>query len=198
MKAIKIIVGLLIAVIAVVAIVVVIGLQNINKIVKTAVETVGPDVTKTEVRLAEVDIQLMQGRGELRGLTVANPQGFSRANAFSLGEIALQIDPASLTGDVIVINEIVITGAQLLAEHKNIKDTNLQALFDNVSGNENNQTSSSQASTTDASQQVKLAIEQFTFSASEIKLMTEKWGERSVKLPTIRGFRHVFQGQQSP
>ena len=189
MKAVKVILGILVAAVVVVAIVIVIALQNINGIVKTAVETVGPEVTKTEVRLSEVDIVLTEGKGALRGLTIANPSGFSNANAFSLGEVSLQIDPASLTGDVIVINEILITGAQLLAEQKNIKDTNLQALLNNVTAGSSNASSASstaESGATDSGDSVRLAVEKFTFSASEVRLVTEQWGERTLKLPAIK------------
>ncbi|GAA5316612.1 MAG: hypothetical protein AseanaTS_18160 [Candidatus Pelagadaptatus aseana] len=49
MKVLKVIGGLIALALVVIALVVFIGLQNINGIVKTAVETVGPDVTGTAV-----------------------------------------------------------------------------------------------------------------------------------------------------
>ncbi|MEH6650495.1 MAG: hypothetical protein V7707_10765 [Motiliproteus sp.] len=191
MKAIKIVTGLVVAAIAIIAIVVVIGLQNINGIVKAAIETVGTQVTGTEVRLAEVDITLTEGRGVLLGLSIANPKGFSDNSAFSLGQIALQIDPISITGDVIVIEELTISAAKLLAEQKNIKDTNLQALLDNVaagakSGEANNGGASSATNdSSDPAQQVKLAVKHFRFDASELQLVTEQLGEKTLKLPAI-------------
>lgn len=186
MKALKILLGTLVAVVAVVAIVVVIGLQNIDKIVKTAVEEVGPKVLGTPVQLAEVNIKVTEGRGELRGLTVANPRGFSDASAFSLGEIALEIDTESLTGDVIVIDEILIKNASLLAEQKGLKDTNLQALLNNVQSNSAG-ANKPQAETqkTEAGSDVRLAVKKFTFADSDMKLVSEQLGEHTVKLPAI-------------
>lgn len=188
MKALKIVIGLIVAAIAIIAIVVVIGLQNINGIVKAAIEKVGPQVTGTEVRLAEVDITLTEGRGMLQGLSIANPKGFSNNNAFSLGEIALQIDPMSVTGDVIIIEELTISAAKLLAEQKNITDTNLQALLDNVTAGANSGSadSSGSGSTSNGdSEQVKLAVKLFRFNASELQLVTEQFGQKTLKLPTI-------------
>lgn len=187
MKAVKIIGGLFAVVILIVSVVVFLGLQNLNQIVKTAVETVGPDVIGTEVRLAAADIEITNGRGELSGLTIANPKGFSNSNAFELGTIALQVDPASLTGDVIVIDEILISGAKLLAEQKNLTDTNLQALLDNMQGGSDASTSSAPTAADDtmSSESVKLAVKKFTFSDSNIQVVTEQWGERAIKLPSI-------------
>ena len=189
MKAIRILIGLVIAAIAVIAIVVIIGLQNINGIVKAAVEKVGPQVTGTEVRLAEVDITLTEGRGTLQGLSIANPKGFSNNNVFSLGQITLQIDPVSITGDVIIIEELTISAAKVLAEQKNITDTNLQALLDNVTAGAKNGGGKSGGASGDSSspeQQIKLAVKQFSFNASELQLVTEQFGEKTLKLPTIK------------
>ncbi len=188
MKAIKVILGVVVAAVAILAIVTVIGLQNIDKIVKTAVEEIGPKVLGTEVRLAEVKIDITDGRGELRGLTIANPKGFSAANAFSLGETALEIDPGSLTGDVIVINEILISNANLLAEQKGLKDTNLQALLDNIQSSSGNTAAEPVASESSASndKEIRLAVKKFTFADSSMKLMSEQFGEHTLKLPAIR------------
>ncbi|GAA5316611.1 MAG: hypothetical protein AseanaTS_18150 [Candidatus Pelagadaptatus aseana] len=138
--------------------------------------------------MAEVDIQITNGRGELKGLTVANPQGFSNANAFELGNIALQVDPGSLTEEVIVIDEITISGARLLAEMKGMGQTNLQALLDNVQGDGSGAKDASASAKTDSSAapEVKLAVKSFTFSDSVVELATEEWGDRTIKLPAIK------------
>jgi len=188
MKSVKILLGLLVGAAVIVALVVVLALQNINQIVKTAVETVGPDVIGTEVSLAEVDIQLSAGRGVLKGLSVANPAGYQKPYAFSLGEIALDIDPASLTQDVIVIDEILVSAAQLVAEYKDTKNNNLQSLLDNIQGDSvkaPTQKSATEAQTVDASSNVLLAVRKFTFEGTSIDVVTPKWGERKVSLPAI-------------
>lgn len=187
MKALKVVLGLVVAVIAIAAIVIVVGLQNLDKIVKTTVEKVGPEVLGTEVRLSEVNIDITDGRGELLGLTVANPQGYSAANIFSLGQTVLDIDTSSLGGDVIVINEITIKGADLLAEQKGLKDTNLQALLDNIqSGSTPDSGDKKQEQGGEATgSNVLLAVEKFTFADSNMKLVSEQFGEHSLTLPAI-------------
>ncbi|MEC8429701.1 MAG: hypothetical protein VXZ35_14790 [Pseudomonadota bacterium] len=186
MKAVKILGGIVAAVVLIVGVVIFLGLQNLNQIVKTAVETVGPDVVGTEVRLAGVDIEITNGRGELSGLTIANPKGFSNNNAFELGTIALQVDPSSLSGDVVVIDEILISGAHLLAEQKNLTETNLQALMNNMQGGTSvGSGENTKPAASDSSSSVKLAVKKFTFSDSNIQVVTQEWGERTIKLPSI-------------
>ena len=190
MKAVKILVGLLVAALAVVAVVVVLALQNINEIVKVAVETVGPEVIGTQVKLAEVDIKITEGRGELKGLSVANPAGYTQPFAFSLGEIALDIDPASVTKDVIVIDEILVSSAQIFAEYKDTKNNNLQALLDNLSSGGGPDTApvkeESAKPVSEPAEDVLLAVTKFTFEGTTITVTTPQWGERQVKLPAIR------------
>ncbi|MBR9911887.1 MAG: hypothetical protein GYB33_16200 [Gammaproteobacteria bacterium] len=186
MKAVKIIAGVLVAIVAIVAIVLVVGLQNLDKIVKSAVEELGPQVMGSSVTLDEVKITLTEGRGELRGLNVGNPKGFSSANALSMGEVALEIDPASVTGPVIVINEVLISNTQLLAELKGLKDSNLQALYNNVRANTAGSGKAQAQPAAGDQAEVRLAVKKFTFADGSIQLVSDQLGEKTLKLPAIR------------
>ena len=182
MKVGKIIGGLVLVLVAVVALVVFVGLGNINSIIKNAVETVGPDVTKTSVTLNRADVQIASGRGELHGLVVGNPAGFNSPHAISIGEVALQIDPASLTGPVYVIKEVLVDGASLIAEQKDLTNSNLQTLLKNV---QQGAAKSTQAEETTATSDVRLMVEKFSFINGTAQVITEQWGEKTLKLPNI-------------
>ena len=88
-KTLLIVAGLIIAVIAGGVYYV---LTNLDSLVKEAIEKYGSQATHTAVRVQGVNIQLKQASAAISGLTVANPKGFSSANAFSLGKIATSID----------------------------------------------------------------------------------------------------------
>lgn len=184
----KILIGLVVAVVAVIAIVVFLGLQNINQLVKLAVETEGPKVTGTSVLLNRVDLSVMEGRGELHGLEIGNPKGYASEYAFSMGEVALQVEPKSLTQKVIVINEILVDGAKLIAEQKSISQTNLQDLLDHIKAGGSKKTaepSTSSAADESPAADVRLMVEKFSFVNSNVRLITTEWGERTLKLPNI-------------
>lgn len=184
MKAVKVILGIVLVLALIAVIGVFLFLQNINAIVKTTVETIGPKVTLTEVGLNEANIQLKDGRAELYGLSIANPQGFSAANLLQMDNVVVDIDPATVADDVIVINEILIDGAQLLAEQKGLKDTNIQALMDNLekssAGGE-----SAATGTEETSSDVRLMVEKLTFANSKVELKTEQMGDYEMLLPTL-------------
>jgi len=48
--------------VVVVVVFLVVGISNIGPIIKKAVNTYGPDITKTAVRLGDVDVSVFSGR----------------------------------------------------------------------------------------------------------------------------------------
>ena len=90
--------------------------MNINPIIKDSVETYGSEITKVAVKLNEVDISPWSGEGKLAGLTVGNPKGYQTDNAFSLGVVSIKLDTSSVTGDTVIIHEIVIAAPQVTYE----------------------------------------------------------------------------------
>ncbi|MCL6417056.1 hypothetical protein MIB92_15450 [Aestuariirhabdus sp. Z084] len=193
MKLVKIALGVVVAMIAVIALVAFLGLQNINEIIKVAVETAGPKVTGTPVVLNKVELSLTEGRGDLFGLQIDNPAGYQSDYAFSMGQVALQVEPASLAGDVIVINEVLVDGAKLIAEQKDLTHNNIQDILNHVKkaggGKKSAQDSASSSSETESSgaeKEVRLMIEKFSFTNSGITLMTEQLGEHSLSMADIK------------
>jgi len=83
-------------------------IDNLDEVVKVAIETYGSEAIGANVRLDSVKIDLIDGRGSLSGLVVGNPQGFKTENAFELGNITIVIDLESITKDPIVIKEVTI------------------------------------------------------------------------------------------
>ena len=107
--------GLLIGVGSIVAfgiVAVVVVFFFLGSLIKTAVETVGSDVTKTTVTLSDADVDLRSGKGTLKGFVVANPKGFKSDNALSIGEVSVTLDTSSLGQDPIIIKEILIDAPQ--------------------------------------------------------------------------------------
>ena len=91
-------------------------------------------MTETDVRLAGVSLKLREGRGTMTGLRIRNPDGFSGENAVSLGEITLDVDTQSITEEPIVIEEIRISGPELLVEVAEDGSVNLRSLQKTVEG----------------------------------------------------------------
>lgn len=183
MKVFKVLLGLL-AIVAIAAVVViVIALNNINEITVDTVQEQGSKLLKTQVTLQAANIEPSKGRGELNNLQINNPEGFTSEYALKMGAVVLHIDPASLIEDVIVIKEVSVDGAKIIAEEKNLTDTNLQQLLKNIQGDGTAETDP--ASKGNAGPDVRLMIEKFSFSNSSVRVITSQFGERQMNLPAL-------------
>lgn len=164
------------------------GLKNLDGIVKHVIENVGTKVTGSQVSVGGVSIKLKDGRGEITGLNLANPEGFDTDYLFNLNQVVLDIKPNSLFGDVIVIDEVLIDGADIIAEQKG-QQFNLQVLLNNIEKNaspsaSNDETTQPVESDPNA-QPVRLAITKFSFINNKAELFTEKWQPQVLTVPNI-------------
>ncbi len=180
MKAVKIILSVLVALIVVVAIVVFIGLKNLNSLVEMAIESVGPQVTKTDVQVDRVNIELTEGRGSIYGLTIANPEGFSGDHLFVMDQVSLQIQPSSLTDKVVVIREILVDGARLNGEHQGVAQINLREMLDNIKSGE-----PEPPKDTTASPDVRFMVEKLSVTGATINLSSPEFGEQQLTMKDI-------------
>lgn len=99
--------------------------------VKKAVEHVGPQLTKTAVRLDGVDLSLLSGRMELKGLFVGNPAGYKAASAITLGHAVLDLKPTSLFADKVIIETLDLRAPEITLEG-GLKDNNLTRILANL------------------------------------------------------------------
>ncbi|VAW95024.1 hypothetical protein MNBD_GAMMA21-1604 [hydrothermal vent metagenome] len=159
---------------------------NLDAIVKAAIEKHGSAATHTAVRVDKVRIELTNGVGTIKGLTVANPTGFNSTLAFSLGEIHTQIDLSSLKEEPYIIDEIRIVAPQIVFEINNDNKTNLDELKKNLSaGPEKSKvTSGAKPGNVD---EPRLIIKRILFSEGRINALVVPLNnkEYQLKLPTI-------------
>ena len=107
------------------------GSTILNKGVVTAVETIGPKVTQTDVSIQEVDLSLLSGSGSLSGIRVGNPEGYKSETIFELDKIDVEVDTKSLVGDTMVVEKVHIMNPKISYE-KTLKGSNLKELQKNI------------------------------------------------------------------
>jgi hypothetical protein len=108
------------------------GLSQLDTLVADAIEKYGSEITGVPVRVGSVKIELGEGRGGIAGLRVGNPEGFSAGDAFTLGEITLDIDIASLTSSPIVIEALTVSAPEARYELDASGRANFDVIRDNV------------------------------------------------------------------
>src|SRR5580693_312377 len=97
----KIILRIAIVIVVLVLVFLTVVFLKLNTIVKKGVETVGPALTKVEVRLDAADISPFSGSGKLSGLFVGNPEGYKTPSAIQVGSIKLSVKVGSVLSDII-------------------------------------------------------------------------------------------------
>lgn len=155
--------------------------KNLDKLFIGALEAVASDAMQTEVTVEDVNFDLAKGRGEIIGINIANLGGYQEPRLFSLDQAALQVDTSTLEGPVIVIEEILVDGARLTVEHKNVTETNLQQLLDNLERNVQMQEQQQ-----GGGEQVNFMIEKLTFSNISMEVVSPEFENTTVTLPDIR------------
>lgn len=86
-----------------------------------AFNKLAPDIIGTPTHVEDVSISVYQGRIEINDLFVGNPEGFSSDKAFSLDKMVLEVEPSSLLGQTIRVEEIAINNPTIIVEYANGK-----------------------------------------------------------------------------
>ena len=162
----------------------------ISKGIVEGVNRFGPDVTQTKVSLAAANISLFKGSATLENLLIGNPDGYTEANAFEMGKIAVDLDITSLTEDTIVIKRVFIQEPKINYEKKLI-GSNLQALQKNIEASIGRDSdgetapTESEADKKDAKPAKKVIIEEFIVEGATVKL-TAVGQTLPVNIPTLK------------
>jgi len=168
-------------------------INNLDSLVKNAIEKYGSEATQTAVRVESVKITLKEGSSVIKGLSVANPAGFEAKYAFSLGEIANKINIESLSNEVIVIDNITIRAPQVHFEMNQQRQTNLNELKKNLLGTAPASTRKKQTKTQSKEQtktqskEPRFILKRVHFSKGKIfaKVVPLNNKEYQLKLPEI-------------
>jgi hypothetical protein len=123
---------ILLGVVIVVALALVIGWLSINAIAKAAVERGGTYALGEDTRLDKASVSLLGGEVDLRGLTVANPEGYKTPHFVKVGRIDVAVRPGSLMGDTIEVNRFEIDDLDVYLEQK-VGTSNASVILANAS-----------------------------------------------------------------
>jgi hypothetical protein len=104
---------------------------SLNTLVKKAVETIGPAITRTDVTLASANLSPFSGNGSLSGFEVGNPKEYTAPYALKLGSIKVSVDKASILNNPIIVNSIEIRDPRIVLIGTPA-GTNLQQIMRNI------------------------------------------------------------------
>ena len=103
--------------------------------VAEAIERQGSALTGTRVRVSSVSVSLRDGRATIRGLRIANPEGFSGDDAVWVDSIVLTLDIGSIRKSPVVIEDLVLASPRVKFEMLPTGKSNLDELRRRVEKN---------------------------------------------------------------
>ena len=131
----KLIKRLLMAIGAIVVIAIVGGVllyMNLGKVLKSGIERFGPTYTGTSVTVESVSLSPFTGDGEIRGLVVGNPDGYTTEHAVRVDRVSLKVDVASLKSDKAIVRDITVENAEINYETGLRGGSNIKAIHEHV------------------------------------------------------------------
>ena len=122
------------AIVVLLIVVVVVGVSKLGPLVKMAVNTYGPKITNTELRVDDVGISLFSAEAKLKKFFLGNPQGFKSPSAMKVGSIFVDVDQGSITKNPMIINRIEVVEPEITYEKRG-KDDNFRTILNHVQKN---------------------------------------------------------------
>ena len=175
----KIVVGLIVlALLAVGAYIVLFS----GSLIKDAIEAIGPDYLGASVSVDEVELSLTEGSAGIRGLEIGNPQGFSGSHAMRIGSARVTLDPSQISESLIVMSEVVVDGADVLAVAQG-SQTNFQKLLENIESSVGAAGGEEQAAAEGG--ETKFIIDRFRFTNAKAALSSDVLGDVDISIPPI-------------
>jgi len=130
----KLIIKLVVVVVVLLVAVLIASMFFLGSIVKKGVETAGPPLTKTEMKLDSATLSLFSGTGSLKGFMLGNPEGFKTAAAVKVGTTSIGVSPRSVFADKVHVTHIRVEAPEITFESQglNVQANNLSKILDNV------------------------------------------------------------------
>ncbi|MEJ2656110.1 MAG: hypothetical protein P8012_02810 [Desulfobacterales bacterium] len=176
-----------IGVIVVVIIVIIFAGSNLGPIIKHAVNSYGPKITKTELHVADVSVSIFSGEAKIKKFFLGNPAGFKTPSAMQVGSLSVNVDEKSLPKNTIIINRVEVINPEITYEKKG-KINNLDTILNNITKTSESEKSSKQESKKEGAGK-KLIIRDFIVKGGKVNLALSVYGlgkkEISAPLPEI-------------
>ncbi len=177
MKKLLLIVG---AVVVIIIILLIVGISNLGPMIKNAVNTYGPRMTKTEVSLGNVSISIFSGEAKLKEFHLGNPKRFKSPYAMIVGSTYVDVDEGSLTGDTIIIEKIEVVRPEITYEKRGGTD-NLKTILNNVKRTSTTDKPSEKQSGKESGDK-KILIRNFIVRNGKVNLITSVLAGKSISI----------------
>jgi uncharacterized protein involved in outer membrane biogenesis len=180
----KILIGSLIVVVLFIGVAILAVTLFLDSAIKKGVETIGPQLTKVDIKLDSVRLSILSGGGTVKGLVVGNPDGYKTPQAINVGHASLSMSPGSLLSDKIVVKSVRVDVVELTFEG-GLTGNNLSKILDNVSAATGGGSGAKPepGSPQEAQPGKKLQVDDFLVTGAKVNVSLTGMGGKSVTVP---------------
>ncbi len=169
---------------------------NAGDIIKEIVEKVATNASGTKVTIDAVDVTIHKGEILLKGLRVKAPPPFQNSMAMGVDNIELKIKPNSLTDDVIIIEEVQVTGINTTYE-RNDKLANFDLIRRRIDSFRNNPArQSDKINFNNYYNSLKFIIRNLTLQGGQISIKSDKLAAENAPMPSLNLNWKDFPGKK--
>ncbi len=182
----KILLRVVLGVVALGVIALIVTAMFLGSIIKKGVETIGPRLTKTDVKLSSASVSVLSGSGSIKGFVLGNPQGYKGDYAIKVARVDLGLKPASLLSDKLHITEVRVESPEIAFEGNVLsptKNSNLGKIMENVQSAAGGQTAPSQPTGSGKEASKKLQVDDLLVTGGKIQVTSVLSGGQPVTLP---------------
>ncbi len=154
----------------------------LNDIVKGGVETVGPQLTKGEMRLAKAKISPFSGQAQLSGLFVGNPEGWKTESAIKVGDVKVALDVRSALSDVVTIESILIEAPEITYEG-GLGGSNIGKILENIEAFAGGGGGEKPAAESSSASSKKFKVKDIQIRGAKVHLSTAGLGGKAMTVP---------------
>lgn len=83
-------------------------MMRADGLIPAAAEEYGPEVLNVDVALEDADLSIFSGQASLKGFNLGQPDGYGDGLMFGLEAVDLKLQPSTLLGNHLIIDEISI------------------------------------------------------------------------------------------
>jgi hypothetical protein len=132
MKSLKKILTYAVVAIVVILLVLIVGFNIFGAgMIKTVVEKAASTALGVPVTVKSIDLAILRGKVEIKGLVVNNPPGYANPTLLELGDGIVNLDIGSVMSDTVKIQLIKLDNTKLTIEQKGLTN-NLNEILNNL------------------------------------------------------------------
>jgi len=91
---------------------------RLDSIITKAINTYGPGITGTEIRIDDVRVSFLSGEATVKNFLLGNPKGYRSAHAAMVASISVDLEIGSLLQDTIVVKRIEVVQPDIIYEKR--------------------------------------------------------------------------------